>query len=307
VNWLREGERNTKFFHQAMIQHRQRNRIFSITIEEGSRLTQHEEMEQNLVDHFKDLLTEPQVNRRTAIERICNEIPELITRDQNLALMRAATLEEVEEIVKGMKKNKAPGPNGFTVEFYQEGWKFLGQDILEVVEESCRNQKVCPSLNSTLLSLIPKNANSDTAQGFRPIALCNVIYKVISTLIAKRLKPILSSIISPEQTGFTKGRQILDGLVVSQEVVHSLKTKKEAGMMIKLDLSKAYDRLNWDYLKSVLAAFGFNNRWMQWVQDMIATPNFSILLNGTPTSMFNATRGMMQGDPLSPFLFIIET
>lgn len=108
-----------KFFHQAMIQQRQRNRIFSITNKEGLCLTQHEEMEQTLAGHFKDPLTEPQVNREVAIGRICNEIPKLITRDQNLALMRAATLEEVEEIVKGMKKNKAPG-----------------LDILEVVEES---------------------------------------------------------------------------------------------------------------------------------------------------------------------------
>lgn len=123
----------------------------------------------------------------------------------------------------------------------------------------------------------------ETAQGFRPIALCNVIYKLIATLIAKRLKPILS------QTGFVEGRQILDGLVVSQEVVHSLKKKKEVGMMINMDLSKAYERLNWDYLKSVPVAFSFNNRWIQWVKDMIATPNFSILLNETPTSTFDAT------------------
>ena len=107
-----------KFFHEAMIQHRQRNRIFSIKNEEVLRLTQHEEMEYTLVSHFKDLLTEPQTNREEAIGRICIEIPNMITRDQNLALMRAATLEEVEEIVKGMKKNKAPGPDGFTVEFY---------------------------------------------------------------------------------------------------------------------------------------------------------------------------------------------
>eukprot|EP00253_Pinus_taeda_P008253 PITA_08253 len=97
----------------------------------------------------------------------------MITRDQNLALMRAATLEEVEEIVKGMKKNKALGLDGFTVEFYQVGWKFLGQDILDVVEESRRNQEVCPGLNLTLWSLIRKNGKSKNAQGFRPIALCN--------------------------------------------------------------------------------------------------------------------------------------
>lgn len=91
---------------------------------------------------------------------------------------------------------------------------------------------------------------------------------------------MLSRIISPKQTGFVEGRQIIDGLVVSQEVVHSLKIKKEAGMMLKLDLSKAYDCRNWDYLKSVLAAFGFCNRWIKWVQDMISTPNFYIILNG---------------------------
>lgn len=125
-----------------------------------------------------------------------------------------------------MEFYQAPGRDGFTVEFYQAGSHFLGQDILEVVEESRRHQKVWPGLNSTLLSIIPKSAHSETAQGFRPIALCNVIYKIIATLMAKILKPILSSIISLEQTGFVEGIQIIDVLLVSQEVVHSLKQKK---------------------------------------------------------------------------------
>lgn len=105
-----------------------------------------------------------------------------------------------------MNKNKAPGPDGFTVEFYQARWNFLGTEILEAVEESRMKQKIWPGINSTFITLIPKNGKSDEAQGFRPIALCNVIYKIIATLVAKRLKPLLTHIISPEQTRFVEGR-----------------------------------------------------------------------------------------------------
>lgn len=197
-----------------------------------------------MVGYNKDILTEPQVDREATTDLICKEIPRIITEEQNRALMRAATLEEVEEIVKGMKKNKARGLDGYTTEFYRARCDFLGEEILEAVEESRIKQKVWPGLNSTFLTLIPKNTNSETAQGFRPITLCNVIYKIIATLIARTLKPILPSIISLKQTDFVEGRQIIDGLVVIEEVIHSLKQKKQRGMMIKLDFSKAYDQLN---------------------------------------------------------------
>eukprot|EP00253_Pinus_taeda_P002797 PITA_02797 len=134
INWLQEGERNTKFFHQAMIQNRQRNQIFSI---------------KNEVGEWDD--------RGEAIEQVWKEIPKIITTEQNRALMRVATMEEVEEVVMNMKKGKAPGPDGFTAEFYQAGWHFLGQDVSEAVEESRLKQRMWSGINSTFLTLIPKN------------------------------------------------------------------------------------------------------------------------------------------------------
>lgn len=197
INWLREGEINTKFFHQAMIQHRQRNRIFSIKNAEGERTVEQGAIEKVLVEYHKEILTKPQKDRGSAIECICKEIPRLITNEQNKALMREVTLEEVEEIVMNMSKNKGPRLDGYTMEFYQARWHFPGKEVLEAVTKSRMKQKVWLGINSTFITLIPKRSNFENAQGFHPIALCNVIYKILATLIAKILKPLLPNIISP--------------------------------------------------------------------------------------------------------------
>lgn len=119
-----------------MIQHRQRNIILSIKNQEGHCVLQHDEIEKLLVDHFKNLLNEIQVNRTEAIMKISKEIPKLVTREQNLALMRRITMEEVEETIKNMKGNKAPGPDGYTIELYQAGWHFLAEEVPKVVDEA---------------------------------------------------------------------------------------------------------------------------------------------------------------------------
>jgi len=142
-----------------------------------------------------------------------------------------------------MAKKKAPWPNSFTMEFYQATWSFMGNDLLDLVEESRCSKRMHQGLNPTFLALIPKSGCSDEPQGFRPISLCNVVYKILATIIVNRLKPILPDLIAPEQTGFFKGRQITDGIIVAQEVIHSLKSSHSPGMLIKLDLAKVFDRL----------------------------------------------------------------
>ena len=123
--------------------------------------------------------------------------------------------------------------------------------------------------------------------------------------MVNRLKTLLPSLISMEQIGFVKGRQILERIVTTQEENDYLRTLKVKGMLIKLDLSKEYDCVSLPYMIVVLKSFGFDNRWIQWLNFFISSPNFSILLNGVPSQPFNISRGIPQGVPLSPFLFIL--
>ena len=151
---------------------------------------------------------------------------------------------------------------------------------------------ILKALNATFLTLIPKEPETEGLGKLRPIALCNVIYKIITKTIANRLRPLLSLIISPEQAGFVEGRQILDGIILIHETIHSVKIRKIPGMLLNLDLSKSYDKLNWEFLAGTLRAFGFSYQWTRWVMNLVSSTLFSILVNGSPASPFQISRGI---------------
>ena len=143
-----------------------------------------------------------------------------------------------------MAQGKALGPDRFTANFFHHFWDMLKEEVWAIVEESRTSKGVLKAFNATFLTLIPKREGAYAPGKFKPIALCNVIYKIISKVIANRLKPLLPGIISPEQSGFVEGRQILDGNITVQETIHLVKCTRSPGMLIKLDISKAYDKLS---------------------------------------------------------------
>jgi hypothetical protein len=164
--------------------------------------------------------------------------------------------------------------------------------------------KFVKSINSTFILLIPKFHGAKEIKDFRPVSLVSGVYKIIAKVLANRMRRVMDKIISKPQNAFVKGRQILDSVLIANECLDSRLKAGDPGVWCKLDMEKAYDHVNWNFLLYLLRS-GFGEKWCMWIKQCISTARFSVLINGSPVDYFGSLRGVHQGDPLSPFLFVL--
>jgi len=292
MNWLREGDANSKFFHNMMSNKHRRNSLQLIHVD-GVLVDGVQNIQAAVLNHFSNHHRVTNVDR----PRVNGLNFRKLTYAQAGTLVRPFSLEEVKQAVWDCDSFKSPGPDGINVGFIKDFWPELKDDFMRFLVEFHRNGKLTKGVNSTFIALIPKVDS--------PQRLAGCMYKVLAKVLANMLRSILNFVVLDAQPAFVRSKQILDGILIANEVVDEAQRMKKELLLFQVDNEKAYDSIDLNYLNFVMMNMNFPTLWRKWIMECVGTAKTAVLVNGCSMKEFPLQRGLRQGDPLSPFLFLL--
>ncbi|KAG7593824.1 Zinc finger CCHC-type [Arabidopsis thaliana x Arabidopsis arenosa] len=307
LHWMTTGDQNNKTFHAAAKIREVRNNIREIRCEDGQIANNQQSIKTEAEKYFKEFLSmKPAEYVEWSPEELQNIMSFKCDENDKIMLTSEVTEEEVKKVLFAMPTNKSPGPDGFTCEFFKDSWSIIGHDFVVAIQSFFKTGFLPKGVNSTILALIPKKTEAIIMKDYRPISCCNVLYKVISKILANRLKTLLPKFIAPNQSAFVKDRLLMENLLLATEIIKDYhKESVSPRCAMKIDISKAFDSVQWSFLLNTLRALDFPEQYVKWIKTCISTASFSVQVNGELAGYFGSERGLRQGCSLSPYLFVI--
>jgi hypothetical protein len=304
AKWLSDGDRNTKYYHLKTVNRRRKNKILMLRDGNGVWIEDVELIKNMVNNYYLELFTVREQSTTWIQTRV--SFPPLSPSMQT-SLSAEVSDAEVQQAVFSMGAWKAPGPDGYPAGFYQNSWEVVGKSTCDFVRKVWMRPDTLEEINVTDICLIPKVDKPEFVNQFRPISLCNNLYKIISKILVNRLKELMHTLISPYQTGFIQGRCIHENIVVAQEMIHSMNrtTGKVGYFVIKVDLTKAYDMLDWCFVMKVLNEIKLPDSIINIIYHAVTSVRTNVKWNGDRANYFRPQRGIRQGDPISPYLFVL--